>query len=181
MPVTPSRVLCRVLMAMGHHISSRMRPCQGQSRLKTLWRPSERPMSWNFSSQWIAPLMRFLSQPPRCLLGSPTPGFPSCHVVWGLCCWRVGLFMPSSLSGQLVSSLLPFLNQKKKKKNEESKQLQILTAFIQFSSFHALSVLLSPAVVSSAECFGDNQILMHQTGKNTLKEISVIPAPNPSR
>ena len=89
--------------------------------------------------------------------------------------------MPSSLSGQLVSSLLPFHNQKKKKKNEESKQLQILTAFIQFSSFHALSVLLSPAVVSSAECFGDNQILMHQTGKNTLKEISVIPAPNPSR
>ena len=116
MPVTPSRVLCRVPMAMGHHISSRMRLCQGQSRLKTLWRSSERPMSWNFSSQWIAPLMRFLSQPPRCLLGSPTPGFPSCHVVWGLCCWRVGLFMPSSLSGQLVSSLLPFLNQKKKKK-----------------------------------------------------------------
>ena len=88
--------------------------------------------------------------------------------------------MPSSLSGQLVSSLLPFLNQKKKK-NEESKQLQILTAFIQFSSFHPLSVLLSPVVVSSAECFGDNQILMHQTGKNILKEISVIPAPNPSR
>ena len=125
MPITPSGGLCRVPTAMGHHTSSRMRPYQGQSRLKTLQRPSERPvksvfaaagtwLSWNFSSQWIGLLMGFLSQPPKCLSGPPPQAFPvatwseGCAVNgWGCLCpvlCRVSSWVPSFLSSTTTTT-----------------------------------------------------------------------------
>ena len=56
--------------------------------------------------------------------------------------------MPSSLSGQLVSSLLPFLNQKKKKKNEENAFKSVKGKSYSFHPVLKLSCTFSAPVSS---------------------------------